>query len=164
MCDICQLLGGHYGFDRQTRSPCPPPRENKRNLTDQGSRVHTPSQPDTFSLQVSNFDERLHPLLKNLGVYDCFDFVLTSRECGSEKPDPYMFREALTRAGAQEASGVGVHVGDRFSKDVLGARGAGWAPVLITGRRDPSEEEERVEHIRVVKLTDVPAALGVKRR
>ncbi|CAN0524996.1 unnamed protein product, partial [Ectocarpus sp. 8 AP-2014] len=28
---------------------------------------------------VSNFDERLHPLLKNLGVHDSFDFVLTSR-------------------------------------------------------------------------------------
>lgn len=41
------------------------------------SLFHTPSLRTTK--QVSNFDERLHPLLKNLGVYDEFDFVLTSR-------------------------------------------------------------------------------------
>lgn len=42
-----------------------------------------PCPPLTLALppvkQISNFDERLHPLLKNLGVYDSFDFVLTSR-------------------------------------------------------------------------------------
>ncbi|CAM9102455.1 unnamed protein product [Laminaria digitata] len=108
---------------------------------------------------VSNFDERLHPLLKNLGVYESFDFVLTSRECGSEKPDSHMFREALKRAGASEGS-KGVHIGDRFSKDVLGARRAGWDAVLITGK--PIREEEKgVEHVRVGDLISVPGALGL---
>lgn len=110
---------------------------------------------------MSNFDERLHPLLQNLGVYDSFDFVLTSRECGSQKPDPHMFGEALARAGANEAD-RGVHVGDTFNKDVLGARGVGWDSILIT-KRDPSEEERRVAHVRVQDLTDVPVALGIGR-
>lgn len=112
---------------------------------------------------MSNFDERLHPLLQNLGVYDSFDFVLTSRECGSQKPDPYIFHEALKCAGSREANGVGVHIGDTFGNDVMGARGVGWDAVLITGRRNPSEDEKIVQHFRVGELTDVPAALGISR-
>lgn len=114
--------------------------------------------------KISNFDERLHPLLKNLGVHDLFDFVLTSRECGSEKPAPPMFYEALKRAGARNhETGAGVHIGDNFSKDVLGARGVGWLPVLIT-ERGPTSEEVIVEHIRVTELVTVPGALGIESR
>lgn len=111
---------------------------------------------------MSNFDERLHPLLENLGVYKSFDFVLTSRECGSEKPDPDMFREALKLAGAPEGS-KGVHIGDRFSKDVLGAQAAGWDAVLITAK-PPGEAERGVEHMRVGDLRRVPGALGLAGR
>lgn len=114
--------------------------------------------------QISNFDERLHPLLKNLGVHDCFDFVLTSRECGSEKPDPDMFQEALKRVRASGYADTGLHVGDNFSKDVLGAHAAGWGSVLITERDSLTEEERGVEHIRVRGLVDVPEAIGVGRR
>eukprot|EP00903_Cladosiphon_okamuranus_P006943 g6757.t1 len=113
---------------------------------------------------MSNFDERLHPLLKNLGVYDYFDFVLTSRECGSEKPDPGMFLEAAKRARANGGDGVGrgVLVGDTFRTDVLGARSVGWDAVLITRGKDPPGVEEReVEHSRVEDLMAVPAALGI---
>lgn len=121
---------------------------------------------------MSNFDERLHPLLKNLGVYDYFDFVLTSRECGSGKPDPHMFREALKRARAGAGartqrlggSSTGVHIGDNFDKDVLGAQAAGWDSVLIT-KKPPTDEEERgVEHTRVDNLVEVPVALGIRTR
>lgn len=114
---------------------------------------------------MSNFDERLHPLLKNLGVHDLFDFVLTSRECGSEKPAPLMFSEAMKRAGARNhETGAGVHIGDTFRKDVLGASGVGWVPVLITEQGPTSEEEVNVEHIRVRELAAVPDALGIERR
>ncbi|CAM9171279.1 unnamed protein product [Ectocarpus fasciculatus] len=115
---------------------------------------------------VSNFDERLHPLLKNLGVYDSFDFVLTSRECGSEKPEPNMFLEALKRAGSNggggDGGGKGVIVGDTFRTDVLGARSVGWDAVLITRGKDPATEEERdtKHYTRVDDLRGVPATLG----
>ncbi|CBN77932.1 haloacid dehalogenase-like hydrolase [Ectocarpus siliculosus] len=114
---------------------------------------------------VSNFDERLHPLLKNLGVYDSFDFVLTSRECGSEKPEPHMFLEALKRAGSSgggDGDGRGVIVGDTFRTDVLGARSVGWDAVLITRGKDPATEEEQdtKHYARVNDLRGVPAALG----
>lgn len=118
-----------------------------------------------FSCQISNFDERLHPLLKNLGVHDLFDFVLTSRECGSEKPAPFMFSEAARHSGAPNNKGTsgGVHIGDNFSKDIVGASGVGWVPVLIT-ERNPTREEVTVEHIRVRDLAAVPGALGIESR
>lgn len=128
-------------------------------------------RPQSFR-QISNFDERLHPLLRSLGVHDSFDFVLTSRECGSEKPHPHMFEEALRLAGARVGTGlskeeggvVGVHVGDTFSRDILGASGVGWQSVLITGGRAPKNDSEKdVEHVRVSSLLDVPGALGIGR-
>ncbi|CAM9542227.1 unnamed protein product [Scytosiphon promiscuus] len=119
---------------------------------------------------ISNFDERLHLLLKNLGVYDSFDFVLTSRECGSEKPEPAMFVEALKRANAIRSDedgdaggeGKGVIVGDTFRTDVLGARSVGWDAVLITRGKSPASEDERENERfhRVDGLRDVPAALA----
>lgn len=66
--------------------------------------LHPPTPPPSLypAKKMSNFDERLHPLLKNLGVYDSFDFVLTSRY-NSEKskqskskglPKPMVFDRA----------------------------------------------------------------------
>ena len=37
---------------------------------------------------ISNFDERLKPILKSLKLADLFDFVLGSYEAGFCKPDP----------------------------------------------------------------------------
>lgn len=112
--------------------------------------------------QISNFDERLHALLNDLGVRDAFDFVLTSRECASEKPDPLMFKQALERAGASDGS-IGVHIGDNFKRDVLGARGVEWHSILITDQ-EPTEHERTVDHIRVPELKLVPQVLGISKR
>lgn len=75
-----------------------------------------------------------------------------------------MFSEALKRAGAPPHDiSVGVHIGDTFSRDIIGARSAGWEGILITARDQPSDEERDVEHTRVRELVDVPNALGVNR-
>mmetsp|Transcript_13092 Transcript_13092/g.16530 ORF Transcript_13092/g.16530 Transcript_13092/m.16530 type:complete len:412 (-) Transcript_13092:207-1442(-) len=79
---------------------------------------------------MSNFDERLHAILKNLDVYDAFDFVLTSREIGAAKPDRRAFEVAMSRLGLTKAEDC-MHVGDEFSVDVAGASGAGWHAVYI---------------------------------
>jgi len=78
---------------------------------------------------ISNFDERLHKILKALKVDTYFDFIITSREVGSEKPDQKVFDIATTKAGSKPEESV--HVGDSYNKDVLGAAGAGWHPIFI---------------------------------
>lgn len=48
---------------------------------------------------ISNTDERLHQVLKSLHLYKHFDFVLTSKEVGFEKPRNEIFEHALQLAG-----------------------------------------------------------------
>ncbi|CAM9360926.1 unnamed protein product [Choristocarpus tenellus] len=117
--------------------------------------------PDTLGV-VSNFDERLHPLLRSLGVYDMFDFVLTSRECGMEKPNPLIFEEALRLAGVVSGNGItGVHIGDTFSRDIMGASAAGWEAVLVSTKK-VNEFQRAVKHVQVSELMEVPRALGIQ--
>jgi len=81
---------------------------------------------------VSNFDDRLHKVLEELEIYDVFDFVLTSGEVGSEKPERGIFEEARKRAGiAVGEQWDCVHVGDNFEKDVRGAKGAGFEGIYL---------------------------------
>lgn len=81
---------------------------------------------------VSNWDERLRPLLASLGIADYFAAVITSREVGYEKPSPGIFQAALAATGTS-SDAYCVHVGDTYGTDVAGARAACFVPVLVIG-------------------------------
>jgi putative hydrolase of the HAD superfamily len=72
---------------------------------------------------VSNWDLRLPKLIKNLGLHDHFDFLVTSSMCGATKPSEKIFKEALKRAGVKP--GQAVHVGDTYEEDFVGAERLG---------------------------------------
>lgn len=78
---------------------------------------------------VSNWDSRLHAILKSTGLAVYFDFILASAEVRSAKPDKKIFIEALRRSGviAEEAC----HVGDEPFADIHGANNAGIDAILI---------------------------------
>jgi putative hydrolase of the HAD superfamily len=78
---------------------------------------------------LSNFDSRLHPLLRGLGIDDFFESVTTSWEAGAAKPDPRIFRAALERMNVGPARAL--HVGDSRTEDYEGARSAGLRAVLL---------------------------------
>jgi len=63
----------------------------------------------------------------SLGPY--LDFVVTSKEVGSNKPEPLIFLAALERAGVKASEAI--YVGDQYDTDVVGARGVGIKPILI---------------------------------
>jgi putative hydrolase of the HAD superfamily len=77
---------------------------------------------------VSNFDQRLHGLLRALGVDRWLAAVVVSSRAGAAKPSPEPFRQALA------ALGVGPdrawHVGDS-DEDAAGAHAAGLRCVLV---------------------------------
>jgi putative hydrolase of the HAD superfamily len=81
---------------------------------------------------ISNSNGTVAAILAALGLAQDLDFVIDSSEVGVEKPDPRIFAIALDRAGvrADEAA----YVGDLYSVDVLGARAAGLAGILIDPR------------------------------
>jgi putative hydrolase of the HAD superfamily len=90
---------------------------------------------------VSNFDHALtaRRILANHGIADVFDTILISEEFGHRKPNPAIFREALTRLGA--GPGEAVFVGDSLLDDVEGARRADLRVVWVnaSGRELPPE-------------------------
>lgn len=78
---------------------------------------------------VSNSDGKVETALAAAGLRPYFDVVVDSTHAGVEKPDPRIFAVALEAIGA--APGEAVYVGDVYEVDVVGARRAGLAAVLL---------------------------------
>lgn len=78
---------------------------------------------------ISNWDERLRPLLRALALDHFFEVVIVSREVGCHKPDPRVFESAARHLGV--APDTILHVGDSASEDFEGARQAGFRAVLL---------------------------------
>lgn len=78
---------------------------------------------------VSNANGTLLRLFTRLGLAASFDVVFDSHVVGIEKPDPRFFQHALEKSGALPETTV--HVGDLFHVDVVGARSAGIAAILL---------------------------------
>ncbi|MBI3848723.1 MAG: HAD-IA family hydrolase [Verrucomicrobia bacterium] len=90
---------------------------------------------------ISNWDERLRPLLQQLKLSDYFETVIVSCEAGFAKPSPVIFEHALKKLGLPPGSIL--HVGDNLSADVQGARGAGLRAVRID-RKSPAVAGQQI--------------------
>jgi len=91
---------------------------------------------------VSNWDERLRPLLKRLQLERYFEAVVVSCEVGCAKPLSGIFERAAQLLAV--TPGDMLHVGDSAEEDLAGAKAAGLHGLLINrqGTR-PSREEIR---------------------
>jgi len=80
---------------------------------------------------VSNFDRRLHPVLRDLGVAGHFELILTSADVGARKPSPALLNGAMDRLG--EGKETSCLVGDSRREDGGAATAAG-IPAMILDR------------------------------
>jgi putative hydrolase of the HAD superfamily len=103
---------------------------------------------------VSNWDVSLHEVLAQTGLTPLLDGAISSAEAGAAKPAPAIFERALALAGGV-APAAAVHVGDDVGADVVGARAAGIAPVLVV--RDGAASPDGVTTLR--DLQALPALL-----
>ena len=103
---------------------------------------------------ISNFDARLFGLLDGLGIADRFDQIIASSRAGAAKPDPAIFRHTLTECGVDAEQAV--HIGDMYELDVLGARAADVATILI----DRVGRDMQPDCPVVRSLDEVPALLN----
>jgi putative hydrolase of the HAD superfamily len=96
---------------------------------------------------VSNAEGRVERDLDDAGYRGLFGTVVDSHVVGFEKPDPEIFRIAMSRLGADPATTI--HVGDVPAVDVAGARAAGVVPVLLD-RHDlyPDADSRRIRSLR----------------
>ena len=72
---------------------------------------------------ISNFDRRLRTILEQLGIARFFQHIVISSEVGADKPDPWIFKEALRIAAVEPDRAL--HVGDEPAADWEGASRVG---------------------------------------
>lgn len=100
---------------------------------------------------ISNWDERLLPLLERLGLATYFDEIVVSASLRAHKPDPKIF--AHTAGRLQLPAARIFHVGDSESEDVAGARATGFSAARIrrSGVERPSD---------ILSLTQISSLLS----
>lgn len=72
---------------------------------------------------ISNFDSRIHALLKSLDLEKYFTTITISPSAGAAKPDAQIFAIALEKHNCQPQQAW--HIGDSFPADYQGAKAAG---------------------------------------
>lgn len=103
---------------------------------------------------VSNANGTLLSAFTRLGLVPALDVIFDSHVVGIEKPDPRFFHHALDLSGARAETTV--HVGDLYHVDVVGARSAGIAAILLDVANLYAEYDCR----RVRSLTELVELLG----
>lgn len=83
---------------------------------------------------ISNFDERLEKILKNLKLNQDFDFILSSKKLGVAKPSPEIFNKALDLVHCHPSEGM--HVGDNYENDFKGALDVGMNALLLVKEKE----------------------------
>jgi putative hydrolase of the HAD superfamily len=101
---------------------------------------------------VSNWDDRLRLLLRNLNLDRFFHSIEVSVESGFHKPAPEIFQRAV-RSLSMPPDAV-LHVGDSVLEDVEGAERAGLHPLLI--RRKAGNQQSKS----ISSLTQLAAMFG----
>ena len=104
--------------------------------------------------------------LDALGISSWFDAVLISEAEGVRKPDPEIFRRALTRCGVEAPEAM--FVGDHPQVDVEGAMRAGlhavWKAVPYWSCAHDVPRLGRLSELPALCLTDAPQAMRKPRR
>jgi putative hydrolase of the HAD superfamily len=94
---------------------------------------------------VSNWDDRLGPLLEHLKLNKYFEAIIVSCDVGFTKPSPVIFEQAAKKLGVPP--GLILHVGDSLDTDVAGAKAAGFEAVLVD-RALREDEAGRIRSLR----------------
>ncbi len=85
--------------------------------------------------------------------------VIISAAVGYEKPDPRIFRHALSLAAVEP--GEAVFVGDRLDVDIAGAKAAGMKAVWFNHWGGQLDDSPHLPDATIERFSDLPAALKV---
>lgn len=79
---------------------------------------------------ISNVGQEIDSYCRELGFEPFLDYKVTSFEVGFDKPRPEIFNLALDKAGVKASESI--FIGDVYEQDIVGARGVGMKPILIS--------------------------------
>lgn len=106
-------------------------------------------------------DKDVQFLVKNTGIREYFDLVLTSAACGVRKPNPRIFEFALERLKISPKQAV--MVGDKLGADILGAHNAGIFSIWVNRRADTPANRDHQDTIEpnavISSLDELPELL-----
>jgi putative hydrolase of the HAD superfamily len=96
---------------------------------------------------ITNYDSRVFQVLEVLGLAPLLDSVTIPAHVGAAKPDPAIFRHAVSGLGL--VPGDALHVGDELEDDYRGAEAAGMRAVLLdrSGRQAGAPSVRRIESL-----------------
>ncbi len=103
---------------------------------------------------LSNWDERLGPLLQRLDLARHFEVIVVSAEAGAHKPSPEIFAHAAHRLRLAPADLL--HVGDSAREDAEAARACGWSSLLLRRGRCTGQPLDQLS-----SLAELPGRLGI---
>lgn len=123
-----------------------------KNLRERGIRLAV----------VSNWDERLRPLMSELELSSYFAACAISIEVGAAKPSGAIFQAAAS--GLDLPPAALLHVGDTMNEDIAGANAAGFSALLLDRRaprtRAPGLQETATPVEAVIRsLAEIPELL-----
>lgn len=108
---------------------------------------------------ISNWDDRLVPLLEKLGLSTYFELIIVSAMHGAHKPEASIFQCAARQLNVPIERML--HIGDSQNEDVNGALTAGASALRI--RRSGFEQGLDIQSLtsvaEVIRKIDVPATV-----
>jgi len=116
LAEISEKLAFYYDTHFFARTLRPEVPETLKRLKEGGYRLGVISN-------VTSLGQVPHSL-RSYGLEDAFDVVVTSSQLGCRKPNPRIFWEASRQLDLPPAACA--YVGDTVSRDVVGARRAGY--------------------------------------
>lgn len=96
-------------------------------------------QPEITLAVLSNFDDRLETILRDLGVRHFFQYLFLSSEIGYAKPDLRIFEHALKIAQVKPEKFL--HVGDDIERDYCPVIELGGQALLINKKVTKDKED-----------------------
>ena len=105
---------------------------------------------------VSNANGTVARAFERSGLAPLVDLIVDSAEVGVEKPSRRLFDIALARSGANRRTTV--HVGDLYNIDVVGARNADLAAILV----DQADLYASIDCPRIRSVAELPGVIGAR--
>jgi MIP family channel proteins/HAD superfamily hydrolase (TIGR01509 family) len=108
---------------------------------------------------VANQDELVLEALRRDGLFELFDVLALAKAAGAMKPDPRIWRYALTHAGVPPSRAV--HIGNRLDADVRPAKQLGIRTIWILRGEAPSSPTVQQLSEADAVITNLAQAPGV---
>jgi len=95
---------------------------------------------------VSNFDSNLENIVKDLGIFEMFNFLCVSQKVGLEKPDINFYKYVKKSYNIVPSSTI--YVGDSYSLDYVPSKELGFQSYIIDRHKQFLFVESRLDDIK----------------